>query len=319
MSLRLAKNRRTCPIVATRDELAQLFDTTPHFIADAIANKSLHYGYFEIPKANGEMRVIQPPYEDLKFFQHLVLEYLYQRLRIPTYLHGGVPRRSAISHARPHVGKYMVATLDIRRFYPSTQHPRILPVLEDAGFVEDAKSDLVELLTLDGSLPQGAPTSCLLANLAFVPVDHPLRKVCRRHGLIFTRFVDDIAISGGADFRQLKGTFTEIINSTEYEIATEKTAFSPQCSRQVVTGLVVNEKLRPTREFISELKHDIHLCRREGPGVLAEAEGEEIATVKRRINGRVAHVAQCDKKLGKKLRRLLYDIPWREEPATAPR
>ncbi len=312
MQLSIVRNGRALRTVCTREELGKILNISPEFIAAVIADKRSHYGYFEIPKSNGKVRRIQPPKAKLKLAQRSLLNFLYKSIRIPAFLHGGVPGRSPVSHARVHVGKRMVATLDIRDFFPSTRECHLSTFLQEVGFRDEALRDVIELATLDGTLTQGSPSSCLLANLSFLSADIAFRKVCRRYYLAYTRYVDDIAISGGSDFCHLKGLFIQIAKSSGYDVAENKTQFNLQGNRQVITGLIVNDKMRPTREYIWALKQDIHLCREAGPSFVADLHGLAVPAIKSQLNGRIAHLRRCDERLGRRLQRLLNDVPWKK-------
>ncbi|MCX4845969.1 reverse transcriptase domain-containing protein [Streptomyces sp. NBC_00893] len=51
-----------------------------------------------------------------------------------------------------------------------------------------------------GSLPQGAPTSGVLANLVVRAMDERLSGIAARHGLVCTRYSDDMVFSAGTPF-----------------------------------------------------------------------------------------------------------------------
>jgi len=306
-------------LVATRAQIALQVNVQPAFIEQVVAGPAKFYGEMTIPKANGELRTINPPKKPLRAAQRALLRVLYQRLRIPSYLHGGIPRRSIFSHASLHVGHTMVATLDVKSFFPSTTRRHVEPVFVTAGIVGEALEDALALTMLDDSLPQGSPTSCLLANLAFVPVDQKFLRLCKHKSLNYSRYVDDIAISGDYEFLELKGPFVNFIREGDYEAAPKKVIFRSSGKRQVVTGLVVNEKLRPTSEFIGELKHNIRLCLKFGPETVAIYEGVEVGELKARLSGRVGHVAQCDPRLGRRLRGLMCGVRWVGSASTSRR
>lgn len=80
--------------------------------------------------------------------QREILELLYERLRVPSFLHGGVPRRSILTHAICHVGMDMVGTLDVKDFFPRTKEAAVMPVLVEAGFVDVALADVIALSML---------------------------------------------------------------------------------------------------------------------------------------------------------------------------
>ena len=305
-------------MIRTRTELAAAIGCPSDTIAKIVADPSRHYTSFEIPKADGTSRTIQPPIGLLKTVQRAVLKLLYKRARLPRYLHGGIPGRSPMTHAKMHVGRRMVATLDLRKFFPSTHQGLLEPALARLGFRAAAKNDLLLLSTLNGSLPQGSPTSSILANLAFAPGDRSFLRICRKGRLVYSRYVDDIAISGDRFFDGQERTFISAIHDAGYKVADNKVFFTKWGQRQVVTGLVVNDRLRPTREYLRELKHDIRLCIKMGARAVADSEGTTIQTIKARLTGRVSHVASVAPDIGSRLRGMLCGVDWRSNSVACP-
>lgn len=310
--MRLAKKPQltTAPLVTTRSELSLILALTTTQLSQIIASPAANYGYLRIPKRDGGSREVHPPNPQLRRAQRRLLDFLYGRFRVPGYLHGGLPKKSAITHAKCHVGAAMVATLDVRDFFPSTNEAAVGAVLQAAGLRGQALDAALGISVLDGSLPQGSPVSCLLANMAFCEVDKRIRKICLRHQLTYSRFIDDLAISGQKNFTSLKGPFSASVEASGYEVAQEKIFFMSSAQRQVVTGLVVNEKLRPTNDFVKELKYTIRLCIDRGAQHVALAEGIRVHDLKLRLNGRVAHVLQCEPARGEPIRKLLYAVDW---------
>lgn len=306
--------------IQTRSELAALLQTNVEFVADVTANPSSYYAEFLIPKPSGEMRPIRPPRRALRSLQRDFLREILSRVQLRSCLHGGIRSRSIVTHARAHVGQDMVATLDIRKFFPSTTKIHLIPILTALGFLGEAATDLLLLVTFKNELPQGAPTSSILANLAFAQGDSRFIQICRKRKLRYSRYVDDIAISGQCDFSDLRGPFIDAIQASDYGVANEKIHFMRRCKRQIVTGLVVNEKLRPTREFIQEIKEELRCCLEFGAALRALESGLSVRQLKSRLTGRVAHVAHVDPLLGKELRRLLFGVDWRSSvrKATTP-
>ena len=307
MSLHLANGRSQVHVISSFDELCALLECAACVLEEILSNPSLHYSYLAVPKTDNSRREIRPPNWFLKAVQRRLLKHFYKHLRVPAYLHGGLPKRSIVTHAARHVDQYMVATLDIHDFYPCTGRRHVEPVLFEAGFHGEALSAVASLVLLDDSLPQGAPTSGLLANLAFVPTDRLIMRLCRRYLLLYTRFVDDLAISGATDLRSYLGAINQIICSFGYRLAEEKTRFFRKSERQIVTGLVVNDKLRPTREFIRDLKRRIRYCLEIGPEARAAIEGVSLGRLRQQLNGQVSHIQYVDKNLGEHLRRLQMD------------
>src|SRR5205823_2039750 len=143
------------------------------------------------------------------------------------YMHGGLPRRSIFWHASSHLGRTMVATLDVKKFFASTSMPMVEPVLTRLGIVGEAAADILTLTMLENSLPEGSPASSLLANFAFSEIDQRFLRLCRHWSLSYSRYVDDIAVSGDKAFRQLRGAFVGFISAGGYQVAPNKIHFYP--------------------------------------------------------------------------------------------
>jgi RNA-directed DNA polymerase len=300
-------------VISTRPHLAELLSEGPELISAIQRRPSDFYTKFTVPKPNGELRTIRPPRKVLRHIQRTLLQEFYRRVRVRSCLHGGIRGRSILTHAIPHVGRQMVATLDIRKFFPSTTCLHIEPIIKDLGFSDEAAEVILSLVMFDNELPQGAPTSSLLANLAFNAGDSSFIKICQKKKLRYTRYVDDIAISGDCDFSELRGPFVKAIESTNYSIANEKIHFMPQGVRQTITGLVVNERMRPTRKFVNNLNTTIRFCLEHGASLAAAIEGLSVRQLKNRLTGQVNYLLQSDSVLGKKMKGKLYGVDWRSQ------
>ena len=268
------------------------------------------YREFNIPKKSGGVREITPPDEWLKRLQRRLLVFLRKVFTPPGCVHGGVSGKSIRTNAEPHVGQKWVLGLDVRDFYPSTTAEHLLPVLKHMGLTDDTAATVCRLTTYRGSLPQGAPTSLFLGNVALWHSDRRILKLSERHRLAYTRYVDDITVSGGNDLRTMAGAFEEIVRGGGYEVGWDKSGVMGRHQRQVVTGLVVNDRLRPTKDFLRALNDDIWLCLDYGADLYAALEGIGPFHAKQRLNGRVRYVSQFDPKLAERLRRRLYDVDW---------
>src|SRR5438034_755250 len=71
--------------------------------------------------------------------------------------------------------------------------------LPPAGRLAVAAALLTKLCTHDGSLPQGAPTSPRLSNLVNHRLDARLFALARKRNVAYSRYADDITISGASD------------------------------------------------------------------------------------------------------------------------
>jgi hypothetical protein len=84
--------------------------------------------------------------------------------------------------------------------------------------------------------------------------------------------------------------------------------------RQVLTGIVVNEKPNVPREDFDRLKAVLTNCVRAGPASQNRAGVRDFET---HLAGRVAHVASLNRERGRKLAEILDRVDWRQAPVGA--
>lgn len=113
-------------------------------------------------------------------------------------------------------------------------------------------SVLVDLICRDGKLPQGAPTSPILANMLLKKLDFRLIKFAKDNNITYSRYADDLIFSSFKDFSNLifKSTgqpyelslsFKLIFDLFNIKINENKIKYSCYNNRQMVTGLIVNK------------------------------------------------------------------------------
>jgi hypothetical protein len=165
--------------------------------------------------------------------------------------------------------------MDIKDCFPSIDSQRVRGVFEALGFSGDALSVLTKLTTWDFQLPQGPPTSPAIANLALANLDRRQLGVAAKHGFAYSRFVDDIASSGGYRLRKVRNLQERIIKSEGFAIKPlkdgQKKLMYREEDRQQLTGLVLNQKVNLPREKRSEIVGGAKAAFR-GRGELSESE-----------------------------------------------
>lgn len=291
--------------------LAAILHCEPELLQTIVQHKPRYYGSFFLDKADGKtQREITPPLKPLLAIQHNIKEYFKTRLVWTQAIHGGVPKRSIITNAQPHINKFQVVNLDISQFFPSVKPAFVKSALERAGCATSVASLLTELVTYKGGLPQGSPTSPIIGNLALEKMDADFMALCRKPGFAYTRYVDDITISGDIDMNSRRQGFIDVIRRAGYEVAAHKIHFTNRNEPQIVTGLVVNDRLRPSKPFIHKLKRTIRDCWPEhyGLDVIAVANGMSKRELLQMLCGRMHHVKSVDRALGREIRGLMVNI-----------
>lgn len=256
-----------------------------------LAGVTITYEAFRIPKRRGGTRTIHVPADPLKALQRRILHRLLRRLRAHPNATGFERGHSIVTNALPHLGKDVVIRMDLVDFFPSISADRVQHYFRFIGYDEEAARLLTKLCTHNGSLPQGAPTSPRLSNLVNYRLDARLATMAERRGLSYSRYADDIAFSAClADLpatqrrKPATGNRTknqvprvndviraakDIIRDEGYRLHThEKLRISRRHQRQLVTGLVVNDKVNLPRATRRRLRAVAHHLANDRPATL---------------------------------------------------
>jgi hypothetical protein len=153
-------------------------------------------------------------------------------------------------------------------------------------------------------LPQGAPTSPALASLAAFGLDRRLSALAARFGASYTRYADDLALSGGANLigaaPRLRDAVREIASDEGFRINERKSRLMTSGGRQDLCGVVVNAHPNIPRRDFDRLKAAVHTAaKRGGAGV-----------DRRQLLGRIAWVESVNPRRGARLRRDFERIDW---------
>lgn len=244
----------------------------------------VHYHRFEIPKKTGGARTISAPKPQLAAAQRWVLDSILARLGVESQAHGFVRGRSILTGASPHAGKAVVVNLDLKDFFPTITFRRVKGLFHKLGYGEQVATVLALLCTeppraaveLDGAryhialgqrqLPQGACTSPAVTNLICRRLDRRLDGLCRKAGFGYTRYADDLTLSGDepAVVGKLLRAARAIIADEGFVEHPTKTRVMRRGRRQEVTGLVVNERPNLSRRERRLLRAMLHNAARHG-------------------------------------------------------
>ncbi len=240
-------SRGLAPLIDTRT-LPFLFGVSHQLISAMGKFSNKHYRTYTIPKKHGGERRIEAPRTFLKVIQRWILEYVLSRKDLPEVVNGFVRGKSIFDNANSHIDGKNLLVVDIKDFFPSVGANSVNKVFTSLRYSEPVSKQLTALTTLDGRLPQGAPTSPALANLAFVSSDRALERLAKSWGVIYSRYADDLAFSGSRRFslRDAKRVGT-ILGKGGFQVNSEKTRIIGGGGQQIVAGLVVNARAQPPR------------------------------------------------------------------------
>ncbi len=277
-----------------------------------VSGNSSGYIEFTIPKRRGT-RTIAAPKQELKVAQRWLLDEVLSAFPLHDAAHGFRVERSVLTNARPHVGAGLVLKLDLQDFFPSVHFRRVEGLMRHVGYSQAVARLLARLTTYrprladgraawPGLLPQGAPTSPVIANLICRRLDARLTGLAAKFKATYTRYADDLTFSFREPHPQRLGRFLWWVNAIAQQEGflenAAKRRFLRQGSRQQVTGLVVNERVSVPRHVRRRFKAIVHNVKRNG--LAAEARGRPVAEFAAWLHGLAAYIAMVHPEPGKR-------------------
>jgi hypothetical protein len=300
-----------------------------------------NYVYTTRQRRSGLVRVIETPKPRLKAAQRRVLHDLLDWIPAHRAAHGFTRGRSALTHASAHAGRHAVMRLDLEDFFASISAGRVYGIFRSAGYPEAVAHTMTGLATnvmpadvwqaiappagsqrsaahhrlgrrlATPHLPQGAPTSPALANLAAFSLDHRLAGLAASLGFTYTRYADDLTFSGSAalvrNAGRLRATIKTVAAQEGFKVNDSKTTLATRAGRQTVCGLVVNEHANVARDEYDTLKAILHNAARDGPESQNRAG---LPDFRAHLLGRISWVESAQPSRGAKLRDRYAQITW---------
>lgn len=274
-----------------------------------LSNKEKAYSTFNLAKKNGNLREINAPTKRLKYVQRWILDDILYKIDSGPSSHGFVPGKSIVTNASAHVNQDFVLGVDIKDFFPSINIHSVYFVFESAGFTKKVAWMLALLCTYNEKLPQGSPTSPTLANLVSLNLDRQIEAYCARRNFRYSRYADDITISGSSNLPKHKQKIIDIIEQSGFVVNEDKTRMLSQGSKQKVTGLVVNDKVSIGRKRKKNLRAIVHNILKNGP---ENENRENDPFFKEKIFGELAFVKMVDPDFAKPLIDELKNLDWEQ-------
>lgn len=177
------------------------------------ANK---YRVFEIEKKNGGKRTISSPIKPLRDIQLKLYEQLKDDYELKNCSHGFESGRSYITNAKAHKKSRVLVNIDLKSFFNSISFRRVRGLFLSRSFNCSNKvaTILAQIVCYRDSLPQGACTSPIIANMIARRLDSSLISLAKSTGSRYTRYVDDITISTTKKYlaKSIVESFTAIPN-----------------------------------------------------------------------------------------------------------
>ena len=279
--------------VLTLNHLAYQTGASYGFLRSIVERNTDPYADLSIKRRNGRrMREISIPNSILMEVQRWILHKVLAPLPTHHNSYAYTAGKSILHCAQKHLGAKWIIKLDIRDFFPSINEAQAYAVFERAGYQPLVSLEMARICTryaghvsylnpkryratpeyttirvyrrpLLGFLPQGAPTSGALANLVANALDMKLTDLASNHGLVYTRYADDLIFSSIDAFDReavvnIVMAARKALRSERFVMHEQKTSILPPGARKLVLGLLVDgDRVRMSRKLRSRIAYHV--------------------------------------------------------------
>ena len=340
------------PIFSLR-HLAHVADVNYGLLRSVVSRGLDPYKVFAIRKRprspeKKSFRIICVPSPDLMKTQRFINARILARGRIHpasvAYSKGSSIREAAAAHCSC---RWLIK-LDIRNFFESISEISVYRVFRSLGYQPLVCLEMARLCTRLGSLthfrrrsrwtsrfgrysgieayrnkrighlPQGAPTSPMLANLALYNFDTEVAEISNRYDLVYTRYADDLVFSSVSESfgRSKVGTLISDVYAALRRVGLSpnisKMHVSPPGTRKIVLGLLVDGEIpRLPREFRAKMRQHFYYLRKYGAAEHARRRTfAAVAGLRNHIEGLVAYAQDVDPDFANWCKAQLASVSW---------
>ncbi len=235
---------------------------TLYYLVNNINN---NYISFEIPKRNGKMRLINEPSYLLKNIQKNILNNILYDMKISKYATAYQKNLSLIDNALPHINKKVVLKLDIKNFFDNINFYLVYnKCFREELYPKKMGVLFTNICILNNKLPQGAPTSAFISNIVLREFDEYIGKYCKNSDISYTRYSDDLTFSGDFNINELIRTVKNALAKYHFKLNYDKIRVIYHSQRQIVTGIVVNEKLSVKKDYKKKIRQEVYYIKKWG-------------------------------------------------------
>lgn len=274
-----------------------------------------NYSTFE-RREDSKVRTIIKPSKKLKTFHTFLNLFLFEHLPINdrvvfSYRKGF----SAYDAVAPHSAGRHFFQADIRDFFASVDRGLIRQTIErgkDCAPISDVDvyiDRILDLVCIDDSLPPGLPASPVISNAVLLPFDHETESYCRMIGCNYTRYSDDLIVSGPArePLESLRERFSWSLESTlgpRFRLNSHKSKLFKTGGKVSILGLTIlpNGRVSIDSRVRTETEVLLHFYLTDR-AKFSNRAGGDAEKASERVSGYLNYVNATDQIYLEKLRR----------------
>ncbi|MEZ6029316.1 MAG: reverse transcriptase family protein [Hyphomonadaceae bacterium] len=335
------------PVVLSLGHLAHLTDVSGRDLRLTVDRNEDAYRVFKVkktaapgrPKPARAFRTICVPKPHLMRTQRWIAQNILNVIEPHPASFAFAPKRNLVGAAVRHAGCGWLLKMDVQNFFEAIPERSVFEMFEGLGYSRLVAFQLARICTRlpetgnrpaqtpsmphpqrpEGHLPQGAPTSPMLANLAVRKMDATLETLATGRGWVYTRYADDLAFStklpvDRKTVADLARDVAKVLLEQGLTSNEQKTSIIPPGARKIVLGLLVDrDEPRLSREFRNNLETHLYALTKASIGPLKHQTTRGFASsigMERHIKGLLAFAHMVDPAYAAKQYARFNSVAW---------
>ncbi len=270
---------------------------------------SQYYRSFE-REVKGKKRLLVESTGPLKHIQRRILDNVLMRLTPFPASFGAVKGKTIKDNAKVHAASRFVAKLDIKSFYPSIHSTKVYRFFMSQECSPDVSRLLTALTTRDYALPLGTSTSPALADQIVRPIDLRICGMAAKAGLKYTRYVDDITLSGPFPLENFSRMAVKILNQTGFRVKRSKLVFyrpTDGPNEWVITGVAIKDgRITAPMDYVKSLEEELREAIYQSQHKCVQGDFYP----REHYHGKIAYIKWLDPECGLRLLKLYRKVRW---------
>lgn len=326
---------KNLPVIFSLKHFAILLGMEFQELQSIINSRNHQYSYYLIKKKKEGYRRIIAPHSRIKLLQKWIHVNILNKVELNSFATGFIKEKSILDNAKIHENKNVILNLDLSNFFETINERRVFGIFKSLGYAPNLSVEFAKICTASISdyrfkqlseeeqeyfkdlhslkesiLIQGAPTSPGISNIICRRLDRRLSILANKFGVNYSRYADDITISGDIDRLPKISIVKKIIEDEGFIINWNKVGKYKTGQKQMVTGLLIDKKVRIPKRFKKEIYRHLYFCKKYGVLSHFQRISPNKGYRKEWILGKILFVHSIEPDEAKKMMKLVEQINW---------
>ena len=261
-----------------------------------------NYKNFQVSKkGSSETRTITAPQNEIKKLQSKVFKLL-QKVSRPDWLISSQLGKSYIDNGKSHLDSKFLLTIDIKQFYDNCSREYVYNFFRFRLLTPpDISKILTDIVTFEGGIPTGCPTSQVIAYYAYENMFIDISNIASKYGCTFSVYVDDMTLSSSHQFDYKKLTREIDITLRKYKHLPKykKIQYYNNNRAKPITGTIVSDDniLKVPNQLQHKIIQDFDALKKMMSNDSSGFNEKEKQRIIRRLKGRLQAAKNINPKI----------------------